>query len=109
MYHNAALTFRKQAKVRIDHLKLYLLWLTEYLEFEGAGTAIVERPPAKGLIDLEDNQWEVEELQGRRKIGRGFQYFVKWVGYPKSENTWVRKKDISAGFVAVYDAIHPLD
>ncbi|KAF2183880.1 hypothetical protein K469DRAFT_689630 [Zopfia rhizophila CBS 207.26] len=53
----------------------------------GVSIAIIKGQPAKGLIDLEDNQWEVEELQGRRKVGRGFQYFVKWVGFPESENT----------------------
>jgi hypothetical protein len=106
-YHSPALTFLKQAKVRINHLKLYFLWLIKYPGCAGVSIATVEEPPAKGLIDLEDNQWEVEELQGRRKVGRGFQYFVKWVGFPESENTWERKKDISTNFVVVYDAMHP--
>jgi hypothetical protein len=54
-----------------------LLWLTKHLEYAGVSIGIVEVPPAKGLEDLEDDEWEVEELQGRRKVGRGFQYFVK--------------------------------
>jgi hypothetical protein len=86
-----------------------LLWLTKYLECTGVSIAIVEVPPAKGLKDLEDDEWEVEELQGKRKVGRGFQYFVKWVGFPESKNTWVRKKDISSECVVDYNAMHPLD
>jgi hypothetical protein len=92
--------------VRIDHLKLHFLWLIKY---PGVSITTIKEPAAKGLIDLEDNQWEVEELQGRRKVGRGFQYFVKWVGFPNSENTWERKKDISAKFVMDYNTLHPLD
>jgi hypothetical protein len=36
-----------------------------------------DRPPA---TDLEDNQWEVKELQERRKVGRGFHVPSEVVG-----------------------------
>ncbi|KAF1953125.1 hypothetical protein CC80DRAFT_551828 [Byssothecium circinans] len=69
-------------------------------------TSAIAQPPA---VDPGDNQWEVEELQGRRKVGRGFMYLVKWLGYPETESTWEKRKDISAELVMAYDAMHPLD
>ena len=36
-------------------------------------------------------------------------YLVKWMGYPESENTWGKKKDISGKLVLAYDAIHSTD
>ena len=36
-------------------------------------------------IDSEDNQWKVEKLVNRRRIGRTIQYLVKWLRYPQSE------------------------
>ncbi len=89
-------------------LDLYLLWLTRYLEDIGTSTSMGNKDPA-GLVDPDDNQWAVEALQGRRKFGRGFQYFVKWVGYPESENTWEKKKDISPALVEAYDSRHLLE
>jgi Chromo (CHRromatin Organisation MOdifier) domain len=69
-------------------------------------TSTTDPPPA---IGPEDNWWEVEELRGRRKVGKGLMYLVKWMGCPESENTWEKKKDISAKLVMAYDAIHFMD
>jgi hypothetical protein len=76
--------------------KPHILWLTF------ADESFHAEPVA---LDLDDNQWEVEELQGRRKVGRGFQYFVKWVGDTK--RTWQRKGDINPKLVKAYDALNP--
>jgi hypothetical protein len=43
-----------------------------------------ERPPA---VDSDDEQYEVEKLIKKRRCGRGYQYLVKWRGYPDSDNT----------------------
>jgi hypothetical protein len=59
------------------------------------------RPPA---IDPEDNQWKVEKLVNKRRIGRTVQYLVKWLGYPNSENTWEKRKDIDSDTVAAFEA-----
>jgi hypothetical protein len=59
------------------------------------------RPPAR---DAEDGQWKVEKLVEKRRIGRTVQYQVKWLGYPDSENTWEKKKDIDPGTVAAFEA-----
>jgi hypothetical protein len=32
--------------------------------------------------------WEVEALQGKKIMNEIPYYFVKWAGYPESDNTW---------------------
>ena len=59
------------------------------------------RPPA---MDPDDNQWKVERLIAKRQIGRGFQYLVKWLGYPVDESTWEKKRDIDPNIVATFEA-----
>lgn len=60
-----------------------------------------ELPPP---VDSDDGQFEVERLVERKRVGRGFKYWVKWRGYPDSENSWVHKKDIHPGIVAAFEA-----
>ena len=55
-------------------------------------------------IDQEDDQWEVEILVGKRKVGRRTEYEVKWMGFPESENSWRPKKDIHPSLVSEYEA-----
>jgi hypothetical protein len=45
-----------------------------------------ERPTPDIIND--EPEYEVEAIVRNRKIGKGFQYKVKWKGYPNSENTW---------------------
>jgi hypothetical protein len=59
-----------------------------------------DRPSA---IDPEDNQYRVEKLVGKRRLERTFEYEVKWQGYPDSENTWEKRKDIDPDIVAAYE------
>ncbi|KAH7558668.1 reverse transcriptase [Bipolaris maydis] len=39
-------------------------------------------------IELEDDEYEVEEVKDLRKIGSQWKYLVKWQGWPESHNTW---------------------
>ncbi|KAH7551149.1 reverse transcriptase [Bipolaris maydis] len=39
-------------------------------------------------IELEDDEYEVEEIRDLRKIGSQWKYLVKWRGWPESHNTW---------------------
>jgi len=43
-------------------------------------------------------------LVKKRQIGRAVQYLVKWLGYPHSENTWEKKRDIDPDTVAAFEA-----
>jgi hypothetical protein len=38
--------------------------------------------------DQEEVHYEIEKIVNHKKQGKGFRYFVKWKGYPESENTW---------------------
>jgi hypothetical protein len=62
---------------------------------------MIDPPPA---IDPEDSQWKVENLVEKQRIGRTVQYRVKWLGYPDSENSWEKKKDIGPETVAAFEA-----
>lgn len=59
------------------------------------------RPAA---VDSDDGQFEVERLIGKKRVGRGVQYLVKWRGYPDSENSWQKKKDIHPDIVTAFEA-----
>ena len=43
--------------------------------------------PNPELLDGEE-VYEVETILNHRKRGRGYQYFVKWRGYPISDASW---------------------
>ena len=44
------------------------------------------RPPPE-LLEGEE-EWEVDEIISHRTRGQGYQYRVKWKGYPITEATW---------------------
>ena len=60
-----------------------LLWL--YKENEVYGENFAKPPP-----ELENNEefYEVETILNHRKRGWGYQYFVKWQGYPITDASW---------------------
>ena len=64
---------------------------------------ICDRPPP---IDPDDNQWEVEKLVSKRRIGTKLLYLVKWKGYPAGESSWQEKVDIHPELVKDYEARH---
>lgn len=45
-------------------------------------------PSYSSSSDSEDEVYEVEEIVDHRKKNGKLQYFLKWVGYSSSENTW---------------------
>src|SRR5277367_47301 len=44
-------------------------------------------------VDMPD-EFEVEEVLRQRRVTGQLQYFVKWMGYPSSMNSWVTANDI---------------
>ena len=59
--------------------------LRPYKENEVYGKNFTEPPP--NLVEGEE-VYEVETILNHRKRGRGYQYFVKWRGYPISDASW---------------------
>src|SRR5713226_288802 len=68
------------------------------------------RPPPDLIQGVEE--YEVEHLINHRRHGRArtLQYFVKWKGYPESDNTWESAQDIHApDLVKQYHQRYPLE
>ena len=59
--------------------------LRPYKENEIYGQNFTEPPPE--LLEGEE-VYEVETILNHRKRGRGYQYYVKWRGYPISDASW---------------------
>ena len=67
------------------HNVFHAILLKPYEENEIHGKNFSLPPPE--IIDGEES-YEVESIQRHRKRGRGYQYLVKWAGYPITEATW---------------------
>lgn len=69
--------------------------LIPFVSTDAYGKAYSQPPPE--LIDGEE-EYEVNEIIRHRTKGRSKEkeYFVSWIGYPTSENSWVKAKDLHA-------------
>jgi len=59
--------------------------LSPYTETEVHGPNHMK--PTPDLVEGEE-EYEVEAIIAHRKRGTGYQYLVKWKGYPTSDNSW---------------------
>ena len=59
--------------------------LRPYKENETYGPNYTEPPPE--LLEGEE-VYEIETILNHRKRGRGYQFYVKWRGYPISDASW---------------------
>jgi transposase InsO family protein len=65
--------------------------LSPYRETDTHGPNFLQPPP--DLIEGEE-EYKVEVIIAHKKRGSGYQYLVKWVGYPPTENQWRSTKDL---------------
>jgi hypothetical protein len=67
------------------HNVFHAALLRSYKENEIYGENFTEPPP-----ELEEGEevYEVESILNHRKRGRGYQYFIKWRGYPITDASW---------------------
>jgi hypothetical protein len=73
---------------------------------------IPERPtyqmPGPTLINGEE-EYEVEEILDSNHIRGGLHYYVRWKGYPSSENSWIPAHNVHApDLVMEFHRLHPL-
>lgn len=41
------------------------------------------------VVDNEDEvEWKVKEILAHWQQGKGWQYLIKWIGFPDYENSW---------------------
>jgi hypothetical protein len=50
-------------------------------------------PPPPDIIN-EEEEFEIEEIRGHRRRGRGTQYLVHWKGYNDEEDTWIAESHL---------------
>ena len=70
--------------------------LGNYVLVSNSGTRLREATPIsilkKCTADNEES-YEVERILEHRKIGKAFQYFVKWLGYSNADCSWINEED----------------
>jgi hypothetical protein len=74
------------------HNVFHAALLRRYKENEVYGPNFTEPPP--DLVEGEE-VYEVETILNHRKRGRGYQYYVKWQGYPISDASWEPEQSFS--------------
>lgn len=57
------------------------------------------RPPP---IDPDDNIYIVDSIKDHRRVGRGRKFLIHWQGYPDSEDSWEKERDISKELIRDY-------
>jgi hypothetical protein len=96
-----------------------LLWRAVPTPVDMAGRlgpgVVLPGPAGEALLTHDDDGEPVYVMEGvvaRRRAGRGFQYLVKWVGYPPEENSWVSRVDVvttgAAALLDAFDAAQPV-
>ena len=54
-----------------------------------------QSPEPPGPVNMDGHpEYEVEEILGARKRGRGIQYLIKWKDYGLEENTWEPRRNV---------------
>jgi hypothetical protein len=69
---------------------LNLLTRTHAAEFDSQKKLT---PPSPDIIE-EEEEYEIEEIRGHRRKGRGTQYLVHWKGYGNEDNTWLPQSSL---------------
>ncbi len=91
------------------HPVFHMSLLTPYIETYKHSENYSRPPP--DLID-NDEQYEVENIHSHQRHGRQkqLQYLIKWLRYPKSNNTWEPADNVQAlVLIKQYHQCHPLN
>jgi len=87
-------TFRIHNTFHINLLKPYR---RDTGEFPSRDQIVIDRPAPLVNEDLIEPEYEVEEVIGKRKVGKGkkkrIEYLIAWKGYPLADATWENEKD----------------
>jgi Chromo (CHRromatin Organisation MOdifier) domain len=74
------------------HKVFHAALLRPYQENEVYGENYIQPPP-----DIKEGEevYEVEQILKHRKRGRGYEYLIKWVGYPITKASWEPKSNLT--------------
>ena len=89
------------------HNVFHATLLKPYKENEVYGTNFPRPSPE---LDNEEEVYEVDSILNHRKRGRGYQYYIKWKGYPISEASWESEQAFSedGNMLMLYKQRHQL-
>jgi hypothetical protein len=83
--------------------------LTPYQETTAHGPNYMRPPP--DIVEGESDHYEVESIEDAKLTPnrKGIRYFVKWVGYPSSENSWIAGSNMkhASDLVHQFHTSHP--
>jgi hypothetical protein len=89
------------------HKVFYAALLWPYRENEVYGENYIQPPP-----DIEEGEevYKVEQILKHRKRGQGYEYLIKWVGYPITKALWKPKSNLTGatGILPEYQELHQL-
>jgi Chromo (CHRromatin Organisation MOdifier) domain len=89
------------------HKVFHATLLRPYRENEVYGENYIWPPP-----DIEEGEevYEVEQILKHRKRGQGYEYLVKWVGYPITKASWEPKSNLTGAtdILWEYQELHQL-
>jgi Chromo (CHRromatin Organisation MOdifier) domain len=74
------------------HKVFHAVLLCPYWENEVYGENYIRPLPE---IEEGEEVYEVEQILKHRKRGRGYEYLVKWAGYPITEASWEPKSNLT--------------
>ena len=59
-------------------------------------TIVGQKPTSPSpVITKAGEEWEVERILQHRKVGRGYQYLVRWKGFGREDDTWEPRKNLA--------------
>jgi hypothetical protein len=78
--------------------------------FREAHNLAAPRPVISEQDGILEELLEVEAIQGHRFSGRQQKFYIKWKGYPRSENTWEPRRNLvnAQGLLKKYEATNGL-
>ena len=82
----------KLPTTRRIHNIFHATLLRPYKENDTYGSNFTEPPPE--LLEGEE-VYEIETILNHRKRGQGYQYLIKWTGYPISDASWEPESSFS--------------
>lgn len=77
--------------------------VSELEEFNDPSTSSIEHPEYSRPPPVFEEEYEVEEIIGKRVRRQRTQYLVKWIGYPRNESTWTDAADLEHAVEAIRD------